>query len=778
MRQSLFGRSNPERKIELKDSFVLEQLLNLINNNKWELFTSQCIEIQKKYTSESIIQKILKPSVTLRFQNKKYDSALALKLIASNPPLKALKAFCGLSDNIDSAGFNSVAISSSSADLLSGLEIAYLLGNYKAIEYLLKHGANPNIPRQNESSLLSFTCYRDKELQINDELKSIPALLQEFGATFTPYDFSDFSYFHDQDYYIDLQGLSVKTDISKWNLFEANLIDTDLSESIGANHCFINDSVYSPQTKFPENFHPFSHGMKRAHFDRASNSWSYFPKGGRSFNTDANDDQIIDLLPRQFAGKALDLSSRTAQLLMNLANETYRELYDIHAADPSALIALMPSIQATDSAKDLHAIVFNLEKRLDRYFESRLFYNRKRAVAAHPMEPELMAALGMIDFADEGGTSALTRVLTAQTQWISLGDSIPRHKITDVLALTWAELGRLSLSFKKWKFDAISPSITDGELKFRIPSVFEQFGFQTIKRTSDKEYLLNGKLKHPGLGTGAILSQDRINILSSTEVKQNFCGLRKFSKNTHLELRHGYILISVAGLGTLIIRNSSTDFGRDRLKFTASYSPKDITSERFEDHLLEFDHGVYNDYFRSIFNRDFSRINNPAHKNIKLLLGHLLHFEKCFDDWKFDSNPTTAFRKSVLGHYDLVGGYNSEGFKYVLDIARAIFENNPKDSNLAFAFYQKGKIPYFAQEFASNLPYILGEQSYGHVLVDTLPVTQERLDLLQALITQDDSIPDLNERLQESGIRNFLQQAGFDQHGCISLTNIWSNEKW
>ena len=777
MRQSLFGRQNPNRKkIELTDSFALDQLIKLANDNKWEQFTERCKEIQQRYTQSSIERQILTPSITLRFQGKKYESRLIHKVIAANPTERALMAFCSLSNNKEALGIDAIATLTSSFQVyVTPLEIACLNENFEMVKLLLEKDADPNIVRSDNSSILSLMCYRTPEKTLNEALGSAAKILQEYGAVFSPNDFNDFSSVGSDGTYVDLQGLTVKTDISSWNLYGSNLIGADLSQSIGSVNCLINDSVYSPDTKFPDGFHLQSYGMKRAHYDREKKCWVDF----RSHNSTnqslryKHQDSAIQLLPKTFAGQKLNWGERTTELLIDIACEAQRELYDIFSTDLSSIISLMPYIQSHHCAQDLRLILSTFEQKLDQYF-----YVKGRAISVHPMEPELMASLGMIDFADEVGTSALTRVLTAQTQWISLGDEVPRHKITDSVAFTWAELGRLSLSFKKWKYDAFSPMVVDGDLRFRTPSVLEQFGFETIRRTSDKEYKINYSDEYPGLGVGAILSDERIKLLSQTEVNPSFTGVTQFSPTTYIELRHGYILISVPGLGTLIIRNSSTDFGRDRLKFTAAYSPKDIRNQNFRKNILDFDHQTYNKHFLSIFNRQFSRLTNPAPHNIRLLLGHLLHFENCFDDWKFDSNPETAFRKSVLGHFDLIGGYRSEGFRYVLDIAKAIFENNPNDCNLAFTFYRKGKVPYFGEEFPYSKPYIPTNNVSRQVKVDSLPVSAERLELLYALANEDALLPDFNNRLQSSGVRDFLQKAGFDRHGCIALTNIWSNEKW
>lgn len=156
--------------------------------------------------------------------------------------------------------------------------------------------------------------------------------------------------------------------------------------------------------------------------------------------------------------------------------------------------------------------------------------------------PELMAMLGPYRRKNWFGTDLghSTAALTRLFDYIQGPEDRRVGQVFGVTFNNWAKLGTLGLSFSRWKFDAMQRWKAAGPMS--QPSLLEQSGlFKAIGPRRDDKIYHRGFLHYdPGTGLS-------------------------------IEMRRAYIAISKPGLGTLVIRNSSHQFGRDLLPMPAYY---------------------------------------------------------------------------------------------------------------------------------------------------------------------------------------------------------------
>jgi hypothetical protein len=232
--------------------------------------------------------------------------------------------------------------------------------------------------------------------------------------------------------------------------------------------------------------------------------------------------------------------------------------------------------------------------------------------------------------------------------------------IPDRLTKVWSDAGFLTHGFRFWRYDS------QGGNK----SLMSQYGFKRLApRKTDAVY-----------GPGYVLAK-------SIQPKSSL------DSQSIVEFRRAYLLVSNPKYGTLVIRNSSKEFGRDTMAHPAYFSPKALTSvdlKTFDikNHLAQWppektpisfsDEEPPNpntDKFMSILDPRLyptrmrpteegasaeKQILNRAIAPVETLMNELLKVKEDYRRWKFD---TGAFKdKAFVGH-------ESPGFRAVLDLA-------------------------------------------------------------------------------------------------------------
>ena len=169
---------------------------------------------------------------------------------------------------------------------------------------------------------------------------------------------------------------------------------------------------------------------------------------------------------------------------------------------------------------------------------------------AFPYSAELITFLGAPKIDDE-----MRRRWTAAITGNKDLNSILGKKIEDLASVLGAA-GIFSFSFPIWRFLSQRLTTPEGE---SIPALLEYAGMERLARETDIHSDEEGK-KVDWLGTGYLTVQ------SDFEV----------------EYRRAYIRVTAPDEGSLIIRNSSYFFGRDRFEHPAYFSLKSIPSEQLK----------------------------------------------------------------------------------------------------------------------------------------------------------------------------------------------------
>jgi len=112
-----------------------------------------------------------------------------------------------------------------------------------------------------------------------------------------------------------------------------------------------------------------------------------------------------------------------------------------------------------------------------------------------------------------------------------------------------ALVGTLSFSFPVWRFLSMGRAAT-GE---RYPSLLEQAGMVRLERKSDK---YPGAEQKDRLGVAYISTPGTDSALRATS-----------APDLYVEYRRANLLAHIPSLGTILIRNSSRHFGRDRFRY-------------------------------------------------------------------------------------------------------------------------------------------------------------------------------------------------------------------
>lgn len=223
-------------------------------------------------------------------------------------------------------------------------------------------------------------------------------------------------------------------------------------------------------------------------------------------------------------------------------------------------------------------------------------------------------------------SSALTRLYDYRTG--SAATQI--RNIQGVVLNTWSRVGALGLAFSKWQFDAMRPWKGHGPME--KATLLEQSGMFTRvgSRKDDHSY-------HKGF-----LYYDPAEQLS-------------------IELRRAYLVVSKPGLGTLVVRNSSPVFGRDKLQEPAYFHPTRIYGQ--SENLFSPDRDIRESRFESVLGRTLNRTPAGQVENHEKIQALMTAFEQVMDryvTWKCGFSKGKApegFRELV--NYVLMSARNS-----------------------------------------------------------------------------------------------------------------------
>lgn len=327
----------------------------------------------------------------------------------------------------------------------------------------------------------------------------------------------------------------------------------------------------------------------------------------------------------------------------------------------------------------------------------------------------------------------------------------PEDAASSTLAVyNWGRIGQISREFARYKF--LTRANIEGE------TLLEHMGYDRIKNRPSDYFLTNENSvrREHDLGPGFELTDP---VFSTRFIDGNH--FRDVDTSQYIELRRAYIIISSEEHGTLIVRNSSHEFGRDTLPFVAGYSPKGINNGFSREDLQGLDRSTIKKEFTSALSPDLNipinrRQNErwvsefPEQNKIDQLLTQLGGVRSCMSNWLFDTNRETAWSSmpDPEGHtlHRLTGLFRSPGFQSLVDglndyLASVKSISAPPSLRLI----PKDLPPLTATPFENQLGF----------LQESLPVDYNVLSTLNHLVEHGWD----QERVTESGLDGLFRQA-------------------
>ncbi|MBY0405156.1 MAG: ankyrin repeat domain-containing protein [Cyanobacteria bacterium] len=287
----------------------------------------------------------------------------------------------------------------------------------------------------------------------------------------------------------------------------------------------------------------------------------------------------------------------------------------------------LPRMLFQERAKHLHGMMDRIEHQADTFPSLRKH---------HPFEAELLLLLNHPDLKnkEEGVIRAFTTGLTSLTQFFAT--NVP---LTDTALKAWTDIGQLTHSFRYWKWDTKSIPLPNGK-----NNLLEDFGFNSFPENRDNNEIF---------GKGFWYN------IPNTK--------------TLVEFRRGYLLISDPENGTLIIRNSSSTFGRNLLKHPGywlprSYNLAEIT--RFNPQRLFSSDSILHKYH-------YMKAGND--KKIETLTSQLKALKEEYRRYKLDTEAFEDYHQNK--HFT---GHLSPGFLKIISMLNTLKEQGKPLPDLAF----------------------------------------------------------------------------------------------
>lgn len=376
----------------------------------------------------------------------------------------------------------------------------------------------------------------------------------------------------------------------------------------------------------------------------------------------------------------------------------------------------------------------------------------------HANEAELLALLNHPQNQQLIGNDVevMTLGITSIDRWKDYEDV----NVTPKTVHNWRRIGLLTHGFQFWRYDA--------ERAGSKKCLLEEFGFDPVlNRQTDKPFpvalsqdLLGNRnvlrailhffkpkrvssdnVQHPGYGNGVVLTGKPENYRRMLPNRQ--FKLIAFDRRCFVEFRRAYLLISHPNHGTLIIRNSSPEFGRDSMAHPAYWSPKGLGKGFTQKDLLGIRPEFLNAEFTPILHIPINHHYVGLDDHADFLLNHLIGVKEAYRAWKFDTNYYTAWHRMPKKSVELKGGYLSSGFKHLAD-----------------SLETRLKWPqYVMPELAFVNPFQPPWEALARCTV-----TRECVQVLKALANGTAT----EEQLIRTGLRSFLQK-GFEKQGELVL---------
>lgn len=569
----------------------------------------------------------------------------------------------------------------------------------------------------------------------------------------------------------NLRGLIIEEDLSERDLSGVNLIDSDLSRSC-LDEATLTGAWYSPRTKFPHEVMVRERGLVKAKRHPLENDDRYLSDPElRVMVTRELRELRLDSLRNWVAlseiHQIIDLSGSYPDALLYVA--AYKDaVVDYPSGSGLPLTKLLPRLLFAYPDITIPNLLSAIEHKMDTYRDAPPgnHYNMAEmlALAAHPRDPGL----------ESPRIGALSTAITSVDRWI--GRENVALKVTNRTISLWGEIGRLTHSFGSLKFDTerVPATLADGSRRPQ-PALIERFGFMYISDRSSDFLPSQEGLRMHDLGPGfAVSPNSKTFTYKPSGMYGSGEGIADYRSQMYVEVRRSYYLVSDPEWGSLVIRSSSPDFGRDKLPFVAVWSPGGAGNGFTVEELKNFNPKLLESGgFRSVTHPALYRDNPQFERYLGGLLQNFRGLLDEYDEWKFDTRIDSAWQTESAESEEatLVGGHLSPGFsdlvsllerKLVMNLERML-RGEPPAPMQALAVMPRRMPPW--------KPELLRPALDGHPAQHQVPVTHVVVEALRDLI---DGRVDQNT-VDTTGVYNLLQRA-LDTQGVLTMVNRESPE--
>lgn len=364
--------------------------------------------------------------------------------------------------------------------------------------------------------------------------------------------------------------------------------------------------------------------------------------------------------------------------------------------------------------------------------EMKTRYNQKASPNVCFFEPDL---LNMYDrdevYAEKDATDLMALQYALTSPYGLLYEGITESSAEEVH--TFAKLGRLGYSFRLWRFDA---------QRYRDPetgestSLLEQFGLERAPVRATDRFEEGPHFWGPGYR--AHIDRQFEELLPQMWFEHGFTQADA-ERGFTAELRRAYLLIADEEHGTLLVRNSSARFGRDRLPHPVMWSPNPYllgAKGRNSDALSP---GDISSDFQPFLKCEIYRQVFTQTSALPQLVDRALMVREALASWKFE----TRHHRSWEGEGDdawLLGGHNSRGFGNVVKMLKALEVDEGPLVDLTLV--RRDRAP------AQFIPFHRGERR--------LPVGKENRRLLEIMACSNPTEREVG-LIQKAGIQDFIQ---------------------
>lgn len=374
-----------------------------------------------------------------------------------------------------------------------------------------------------------------------------------------------------------------------------------------------------------------------------------------------------------------------------------------------------------------------------------LVYDSNKPRGQHSSQPELMLLFNHPAVAESQNIHLVSEALTAADVFAKREIiSLPRGLVHSV----FGRIGQYTFGFPRFKHDVRT---TESFPK----TLLEEFGFEKVSDPPAAKICGACFTFTPPRRNGR-----REDLVAYSNGPNGERREERLSRDTRIVFRHSTIGVHNKNFGTLWIRNSSLNFGRDTMPGAAYFTP--VTATKDIGVLAPPDSSVFNSsskYYPIGKHEIFIPQNTRDLERLVALLDQYQAFLHLYRAWKFDTNRHSAWNPTD-GSCSSTGLERSPGFTHIIDRASDWYYGARTAKEQVSRM-----VPSLAFVPPAHLPFtfITGRDALSKV--DGISTSPRTLALLQDLASGDFEV----SKFAMTDLWRFMDHAGIYKEGELIL---------